>query len=84
MRNTQVIDSMKSRRRISAWMQLSGVAMMLSVTACESFTSGTGASDACLFLKPITFSRADTVETQEQILDYLTTYEALCGTPSRD
>lgn len=36
-------------------------------------------SACCEFFKPIYFSREDTPETQDQIVDYLITLNAVCG-----
>jgi hypothetical protein len=51
----------------------------MSVTGCGMFTRDTIPSDCCIHLEPVFFSADDTEETQRQVIDYLITYEALCG-----
>ena len=63
--------------------------MMLISSGCGSSTGGTqkpktsepassAQCDACDFLKPITYSAADTAGTIDQIINYDRIYEALC------
>lgn len=56
------------------------VALILtSVTGCGINTRGIKPqADACAVLPIITFSRDDTVETQDMIVDYLIVLDTLC------
>lgn len=53
-------------------------ATLISVSSCGMLTPETR-NNCCLHLRPIYMSKNDTFETQEQIIDYLVVYEALCG-----
>ena len=64
--------------------------MTMSVSGCVGNTKETAPPNpptidgtieiaaVCAMLKPIHYSRDDTIETQEQVIDYLITYETLC------
>jgi hypothetical protein len=74
---------MKKRKRTGMPLRrirllLLSATMLMSVTGCAAFTKETK-SDCCIHLEPIYFSSDDTAETQEQVIDYLITYESLCG-----
>lgn len=66
------------------------VLILPSVNGCEIFTkekdretqeglTSLSIEDVCDFFRPIYFSREDTVETQDQVIDYLITLNAICG-----
>lgn len=40
--------------------------------------------DVCSLFHPIYFSREDTVDTQDQVIDYLITLHSLCGDDAGD
>lgn len=48
------------------------------LTGCAATLPTTEAPDCCRHFKPISLSDEDTVETQDQIIDYLIMYETLC------